>query len=246
MRNTRTRDGLSKNNRIEDLSSITILKRIVLFVGLFIAAFLLYHRDTLVGYWRFHHLCKVEGGSRIYEPVEKNVGWMVKKKYRISDKSPAFHFPFPFQQDFIRFETLDGEIFDTFIVNPPPPPHIEKFLNYSNLILVIPADESRSVRYSHETTVTFSFDGKIFMTIEQVNKKGIKFFEHEYFKKKKEWIIDLHNKKTVATYTEFFFNFGKPGQFLSIFSQFPEPCFNLPAEGKRNFYSEIYQQRTNP
>jgi len=57
-------NGTSKNNRREGFySDIDLLKRILIFLGLVIAAFSLYHRDTILGEWKFRTLCDLDGGA---------------------------------------------------------------------------------------------------------------------------------------------------------------------------------------
>jgi hypothetical protein len=38
--------------------------------------------SNIKGYFRFISICAQEGGLRVYEPLEKNVGWWAKDKYQ--------------------------------------------------------------------------------------------------------------------------------------------------------------------
>lgn len=50
------------------------LSIIPLFIGLFFFS-------NIKGYYRFKDYCEKEGGLRVYEPLERNVGWLAKDKY---------------------------------------------------------------------------------------------------------------------------------------------------------------------
>lgn len=42
---------------------------------------LLFFSSNIYGYFRFKHYCSSEGGLRVYEKLERNVGWLAKDKY---------------------------------------------------------------------------------------------------------------------------------------------------------------------
>jgi hypothetical protein len=42
---------------------------------------LLFFSSNIYGYFRFKHYCSTEGGLRVYEKLERNVGWFAKDKY---------------------------------------------------------------------------------------------------------------------------------------------------------------------
>mgnify|MGYP000878039264 CR=1 FL=1 len=42
---------------------------------------LLFFSSNIYGYFRFKHYCSAEGGLRVYEKLERNVGWLAKDKY---------------------------------------------------------------------------------------------------------------------------------------------------------------------
>lgn len=48
---------------------IVVVSIIPLLIGL-------YFFDNIKGYWRFKQYCAKEGGLRVYQPLEKNVGWL--------------------------------------------------------------------------------------------------------------------------------------------------------------------------
>lgn len=41
---------------------------------------LLFFSSNIYGYFRFKHYCSAEGGLRVYEKLERNVGWLAKDK----------------------------------------------------------------------------------------------------------------------------------------------------------------------
>jgi len=207
MRNMRMKNSLSKNNRIEDLSSITIFKRIILFVGLFVAAFLLYHRDTLVGYWKFRVLCKKSGGIKIHEPMKGNSGWMLAKIHDSKEKPVTL--PFFFRQGFIRYKDRNGNEFDAIEVLPPPPRgfFIKKYYPY----IIKTADKTKIVSYMHD----FVYDREI--------PSSVRIAKYQ------ELIIDLRREKTVASYTKFIFSWIKQGQISPFYSGMRESCKNVPS-----------------
>lgn len=81
-------------------------------IGALAAALLLYHLDTIRGNATFHRPCKNEAGPRYYEPVEKNVGWLVQEP-----ASGLSTYQSPFSLDhvaFVRWRNLKGEQFDVY------------------------------------------------------------------------------------------------------------------------------------
>ena len=40
----------------------------------------IYFSDNIKGYFKFKHLCETEGGLKVYEKLERNVGWEVERK----------------------------------------------------------------------------------------------------------------------------------------------------------------------
>ena len=42
---------------------------------------LLFFAPNIYGYFRFKSYCSSEGGLRVYEQLEKNVGWLAKDEY---------------------------------------------------------------------------------------------------------------------------------------------------------------------
>jgi len=116
-----------------------IIKKIFRWIAIMIAVLFVYavvfRSNTIVGWWKFYQLCKMEGGARFYEPVERNVGWLLEEKHKYANYNPDFKFHF--EQNFVRFENMDGKKFDAFKSH-------DDYRNRSALI--IPADESRSIR----------------------------------------------------------------------------------------------------
>jgi hypothetical protein len=45
------------------------------------ASILLYFAENIKGYYRFKWYCENEGGLKVYEKLEKNVGWMAEDKF---------------------------------------------------------------------------------------------------------------------------------------------------------------------
>jgi len=107
----------------------------------------------------------------------------------------------------------------------------------------MPTDESRSIRYVYRYKETFSFDWNEFITLDQVYKKKIKFYEHEYFEKQQTSIIDNHTQKIVAMYTNFHFKWRNPvQQIVFVLPEKSSSCPNFSLEEERNFPRAIYQK----
>jgi len=225
-----------------------IVRKILITIGVLAAVFLAYaiifRSNTIIGWWKFHQLCKNESGSRFYEPVERNVGWLLKEKQEFEHRKP--HLPYEYNPAFFRFEAINGEMMDVFKIYPPVPPEAITYPNRRIDTFTIPADESRIVRYSYEKNETFSFDWNKFITMDQVNERNIRFYKHEYFIKTQEKIIDLNTQNTVATNTLIQFSWNNPVQ--KIFFVLPKTyghCFSHSKKEWLRFYRDIYQQGTN-
>jgi len=69
-----------------------IIKKIFRWIAILIAVLFVYavvfRSNTIVGWWKFYQLCKTEGGARFYEPVERNVGWLLEEKNRYPRYTP--------------------------------------------------------------------------------------------------------------------------------------------------------------
>lgn len=141
---------------------------------------LLYNRDSATGQRKFEALCKEEGGYRVYERLEKNVGWIVDEPIagQITD---LYHRPFSFGPvAFVRTADKSGNWFDA--MRDPDRPG--KFI-------LAPADQTRPVRYR-------------FKFVRQV------FPDDERFQRNQELITDLANGKPAASLTFFYFEWTKP------------------------------------
>ena len=57
---------------------MTRVSKAALWVGGVAAAALVYNLDSITGQWTFDRMCRAEGGSRFYAPVEKDLGWEVE------------------------------------------------------------------------------------------------------------------------------------------------------------------------
>jgi len=171
---------------------MTIFKRIVLFVGLFIAAFLLYHRDVITGYWKFRALCKKDGGVKIHEPLQGNVGWMLAEPYKSQGRPAAF--PFRFRQKFIRYEGHDGNKFDVIKVLPPLP-HGVFVKNYYPYIITL-ENKEETILYLYKNLSEFDYLGD------------------KRFQKYQRLIIDIKTQKIVAEHTWFSFAWTTPDRII--------------------------------
>lgn len=115
------------------------MKKTLLSIGVVaatcVAGTIIYNLDAIAGQWKFERMCKEEGGSRFYEPVEKDVGWEVE-----GHDTYSYQGPFSFDHvDFVRYQDAHGVRSDVraggFIaVN-------QRKYTFS------PVDESRPVRY---------------------------------------------------------------------------------------------------
>ncbi len=57
------------------------MKKILMVIGLFFLSVLTYFFSNVKEYYKFKHYCETEGGLKVYEPLERNVGWLVDDDY---------------------------------------------------------------------------------------------------------------------------------------------------------------------
>jgi hypothetical protein len=72
--------------------------KIFLVIAIILVLIGLYFFDNIKGYYRFMDYCAKEGGVRVYEKLEKNVGWMA------SDYSDALFVSQIWPVDFVRYK----------------------------------------------------------------------------------------------------------------------------------------------
>ncbi len=85
------------------------MKALTKFFGILLAIFLLvvwFFFDNIKGYYTFKEYCEKEGGLKVYEPLEKNVGWLA------DDKSSAMSASLLGDISFVRFFDKNGSAFD--------------------------------------------------------------------------------------------------------------------------------------
>lgn len=83
------------------------LKVSAITIALTLAATTALFFDNIKGYYRFKQYCAKEGGLRVYEPLEKNVGWSADDKY--DARVPALLNGV----DFVRYtDRKDGATYD--------------------------------------------------------------------------------------------------------------------------------------
>ncbi len=83
------------------------MKALIKFFGILLAIFLLivwFFFDNIKGYYTFKEYCEKEGGLTVYEPLEKNVGWLAE------DKDAAETALLLGNIDFVRYTDKDTEI----------------------------------------------------------------------------------------------------------------------------------------
>lgn len=56
------------------------MKKFLIVVSLISLAIFAFFFSNLKGYYRFKQYCEAEGGLRVYEPLERNVGWVAEDK----------------------------------------------------------------------------------------------------------------------------------------------------------------------
>jgi hypothetical protein len=93
-----------------------------------------YFSSNIHGYFRFQHYCSSEGGLRVFEPLEKNVGWWAKD---YNDAHVAAQLKYV---AFARYkDEKDGVTYDLRYLGGDP--------QYDKAFEKIPADESKPLIY---------------------------------------------------------------------------------------------------
>ncbi len=131
----------------------------------------LYFADNIKGYYRFKKLCEQEGGLRLYQPLERDVGWLSDG----DSITEAASMTYLEAVAFMRYRNKeDGQWYDVYRV---------KRLKVSDLgYAQRPADLSKPVVYQRKWS-----------TKEIPNEIRMGITKEEFF--------DLRTKKLVASYT---------------------------------------------
>ena len=78
-----------------------------------VLAIALYFSSNIQGYYRFKEICARDGGVRVYQPLERNVGWTVGGG-RMLDTGYVVHFS---EVAFVRYRNeKDGQWYDVYRV----------------------------------------------------------------------------------------------------------------------------------
>lgn len=86
-----------------------LTKALIWFVA--IAALIgLYFFSNIKGYYRFKEICEKEGGLKVYQPLEKGVGWQTLEFSGAS--SAKYLLELSDGIEYVRFRTAKGEEFD--------------------------------------------------------------------------------------------------------------------------------------
>jgi len=142
--------------------------------------FLSYAVEYYGGQQKFESLCASQGGARVFQRLEKNLGWTVDEAYD-GRHHEEFRRPFSFGHiAFVRVPDKKEVWFDAV----PDPERPGKFL-------MTPADPARSVRYRYRY-------------------KRLNFPDDERFGGSRENIIDLATGKSVASFTIIYYQWAKP------------------------------------
>src|SRR5437868_10592772 len=56
------------------------MKKFLIFISIIFLSIFAFFFSNIKGYYRFKQYCEAEGGLRVYEPLERNVGWAAKDK----------------------------------------------------------------------------------------------------------------------------------------------------------------------
>lgn len=92
--------------------------------GVWIAAFVtlvgLYFASNIYGYYRFKSICAKEGGLKVYQPLQKSVGWLIEKNSGGGDPLSMY------SASYTRFKKDDGSFYDMTMKMPIKEPYFEK------------------------------------------------------------------------------------------------------------------------
>lgn len=95
---------------------------------------LLFFSTNIYGYFRFKSYCSSEGGLRVYEQLQKNVGWWAKDKYEAHVAAQLKYV------GFVRYtDEKDGNTYDVRFIGKDP----QRDSSFEKL----PADQSKSTVY---------------------------------------------------------------------------------------------------
>lgn len=112
------------------------MKALSIFFGILLAialTILWYFSDNIKGYYTFKEYCEKEGGLRVYEPLEKNVGWLADDKYSARAASLLGDI------DFVRYTDKNGVAYDVKYLGGDP----QKDSSFS----VVVSDSEKTVKY---------------------------------------------------------------------------------------------------
>ena len=113
---------------------------------------LLFFSSNIYGYFRFKSYCSNEGGLRVYEKLERNVGWWAKDKYAAMETSSLDGV------GFVRFTGLENKDYDLLVegnrdsLNPNY--HIEDSNDSKVVIYRLDIEKSKTVVYE-PSSVTY-------------------------------------------------------------------------------------------
>jgi hypothetical protein len=138
-------------------------KFIIVFVSIPLVI-LLFFASNIKGYYHFKSMCEQEGGLRVYEKLEKNVGWWAKDKYdaRVVALLTGV--------GFVRFtDKKDGQIYD---IN-----YLGGAMNEDSSYEIVISDQLQEVRYRWNSISLFSDDAK------RLKKSGYEILDERSGKK---------------------------------------------------------------
>ena len=166
-------------------------RKILVVLGFLILAAFLYHLDALSGQWRFERLCKTEGGPRIDERIEKDMGWYVEEPAN-GLKSYQTVFARFKHVAFVRWRDKTGALFDVYW---KPAPLANRYIAFPDTdFILLPADPGKAVRYQY-----------VF--------ERIALPDHR-FGRDQDKIIDLKTGRIVATFTQFKYQWTTPDRVI--------------------------------
>ncbi len=144
----------------------------------------LYFASNIRGYYRFKEICVRDGGVRVYQPLERDVGWTVGRG-RMQDTGMPVVFP---EVAFARYRNEeDGQWYDVY--------RVPKVKVGDDGFAQQPADLSKPVVYEYRSR---NQDLKDELRMSATSKE----------------VIDLRNSKVAATYTTFGYSQFEPSNTL--------------------------------